>query len=63
MVDVEIKVIKRFRNPRAQGCSVPSTARVLLRIQGFLNHLVTIGQGALTDLEFKHGNLEMDHIK
>ena len=46
MLDAETKVTKRFRNPRARGCNVLSKARALLRAQGFLNHLVTVGQGA-----------------
>jgi len=44
-LDAETKVTKRFRNPRAWGCSVPSEARVLLRARGFLNRLVTVGRG------------------
>ena len=44
-LDAETKVTKRFRNPRAQGCSVPSEARALLRARGFLNRLVTVGRG------------------
>ena len=44
-LDAETKVTKRFRNPRARGCSVPSEARALLRAHGFLNRLVTVGQG------------------
>ena len=35
-LDAETKVTKRFRNPRARGCSVPSEARALLRARGFL---------------------------
>ena len=44
-LDAETKVTKRFRNPRARGCSVPSEARALLRAHGFLNRLVTVGRG------------------
>ena len=44
-LDAETKVTKRFRNPRARGCSVPSEARALLRARGFLNRLVTVGRG------------------
>ena len=36
IIDAETKGTTQFRNPRAQGCSVPSIARVLLRAQGFL---------------------------
>ena len=43
-LDTETKVTKRFINPRARGCSALSEARALLRAQGFLNCLVTIGQ-------------------
>ena len=42
-LDAETKVTKRFRNPRARGCSVLSEAKALLRAQGFLNRLVTVG--------------------
>ena len=42
-LDAETKVTKRFRNPRARGCSVPSEARALLRARGFLNRLVAVG--------------------
>ena len=45
MLDAETKVTKRFSNPRAQGYSVPNEARVLLKAHGFLNRLVTVGQG------------------
>ena len=34
--------IKWFSNPKAWGCSVPSTARVLLRVWGLLNCLVPL---------------------
>ena len=44
-LDAETKVTKRFRNPRAPGCSVLSEARALLRARGFLNRLVTVGRG------------------
>ena len=48
----------------AQGCSVPSAARALLRAQSFQNYLVTVRWlRHLTDLEFKHGNLEIDQCK
>ena len=42
-LDAETKVTKRFRNPRARGCSVLSEARALLRARGFLNRLITVG--------------------
>ena len=32
-----------FRNPRALGCSVPGTARALLRAREFLNTVDPIG--------------------
>ena len=46
-LDAETKVTKRFRNPRARGCSIPSKVRALLRAHGFLNRLVTIGHRVL----------------
>ena len=37
---------------------------MLLRVQGFINRLVTIDWlRRLTNLEFKHGNLEINNIK
>ena len=44
-LDAETKVTKRFRNPRARGCSVLSEVRALLRARGFLNRLLTVGRG------------------
>ena len=44
-LDAETKVTKRFRNPRARGCSVLSEPRALLQARGFLNRLVTVGRG------------------
>ena len=52
-LDAETKVTKQFRNPRAQGYSVLSKARVP---RGFLNHLVTVGRG-VTYYGFNYGNL------
>ena len=54
----ETKVTKWFRNPRAWGYSVLSTARVLLRVQRFLNYCYCWSRH-LT-VQFKHGNLETD---
>ena len=42
-LDAETKVNKRFKNPRARDCSVSSKTKPLLRDQGLLNRLVTVG--------------------
>ena len=36
IIDAETRGTTQFRNPRAQGCGVPSVARALLRARGFL---------------------------